>query len=78
MKEKIIECIHVFNTVRPMQWIMLVFTLIITWDFHLFYKENFFMFEEWQNAGVLAYAAMVVGIMKIVGDGVMKKRERDD
>lgn len=78
MKDRIKEAIHIFNTIRPMQWVMFIFALWLTADFHEFYKQNFFLFEEWQNAGVMAYAAIVIGIMKIVGDAVMKKRERDD
>lgn len=76
--ERLKEAVHIFNTIRPMQWIMFIFTLWLIQDFHTFYKANFFNFLEWQNAGVLAYAAMVVGIFKVIGDGVMKKRERDD
>ena len=76
--DKLKEIIHVFNTIRPMQWIMFGFVLWLIGDFHEFYKSNFFNFSEWQNAGVIAYAGMVVGLFKVIGDGVMKKKERDE
>ena len=76
--DKVKEIIHIINTARPMQWVMFCFVLWITLDFHEFYKQNFFKFVEWQNAGVLAYAALIIGLMKIIVDGVIKKKERDD
>lgn len=76
--EKIKEAIQIFHTLRPMQWLLFGLVIWLTLDFHDFYKTHALEFEDWQNTSILAYAGLIWGLVKIVAEGVLKKREKDE
>lgn len=78
MIDKIKEAIQIFHMLRPMQWTLFGFVLWLTLDFHEFYKANALKFEDWQMTAVAAYAALIWGLVKIIAEGVLKKREKDE
>ena len=78
MMDKFKEAIHVFNTIRPMQWIVLIFVLWLTKSFHEFYMVNFREINDWQMTAVVAYAGLIFGLITKLINNVMKKKEKDE
>lgn len=76
--DKFKEILHVINNARPMQWVILIFAINLTLDFHEFYKAHFFEFTEWQNIGVASYAALIGATLKTASESIFKRREKDD
>ncbi len=78
LDHRIHEIAYLLMKLRIAQVICLFFVCYLVWDFHIFYKENFHEFEEWQMVSVVAYMAGFLGALKLMFDHIKSRVDRDD
>jgi len=69
---------HRLQKYRIIPLIVIAFILWMTYDFHKFYVANALKMEDFQVAGVFAYAGVLIGAIKFLFEHIIAKIERDD
>jgi hypothetical protein len=72
------DVIHTLQKARVIPILATMFIMWLTYDFHLFYKENALEMKDFQVAGVFAYATTLVACIKFMFEHFSKKIERDE
>ena len=73
--------IYFLQRARIAQVLCMMFMLYITWDFHVFYKENFKEFNGWQMTSLLSYGMVFVTTIRFMFDHldiVIPRRKRGE
>jgi len=73
--QKIVSLIHRSRLI-PVS--IIIFIMWLTYDFHLYLKDNLLKMQDFQVAAVFAYAGSLVATIKVLFDHIAKKIEKDD